>query len=72
MVEADGGTCDLASYGRYNGGFYHTKALADGSAHVATLVFSNFEARRNVSLIALVFTACDFAMAFYTHCSLCV
>ena len=51
MVEADGGTCDLASYGRYNGGFYHTKALADGSAHVATLVFSNFEARRHISRV---------------------
>ena len=49
MVEADGGTCDLASYGRHNGGFYHTKALADGSAHVATLVFSNFEARRRIT-----------------------
>ena len=49
MVEAGGGTCDLASYGRYNGGFYHTKALADGSAHVATLVFSNFEVRRHIT-----------------------
>lgn len=43
MVEADGGTCDPASYGKHNGGFFHTKALADRSADVATLIFYNFE-----------------------------
>jgi ABC-type nitrate/sulfonate/bicarbonate transport system substrate-binding protein len=43
MVEADGGTCDVSSYGKYNGGFYHTRTLESGDAHVATLVFYNFE-----------------------------
>ena len=43
MVEADGGTCDLSSYGKHNGGFYHTAALESGAADVATLIFYNFE-----------------------------
>ena len=43
MVEADGGSCDIASYGKHNGGFYHVKALQDKAAAVATLVFYNFE-----------------------------
>lgn len=43
MVEADGGSCDLASYGKHNGGFYHTKALQEKSAELATLIFYNFE-----------------------------
>ncbi|EKX35994.1 putative NMT1/THI5 thiamine [Guillardia theta CCMP2712] len=44
MVRADGkADCDLSSYGRYNGGFYHTDALLSGKADVATLVFWNFE-----------------------------
>ena len=28
MVEADGGSCELSSYGKHNGGFYHTKVAA--------------------------------------------
>jgi len=43
MVEADGGSCDVASYGKYNGGFDHVGALAEGKADVATLIFANFE-----------------------------
>ena len=43
MVEADGGSCDLASYGKHNGGFYHTAALESKAADVATLIFYNFE-----------------------------
>lgn len=43
MVEADGGSCDLASYGKHNGGFFHTAALAERKAEVATLIFYNFE-----------------------------
>lgn len=43
MVEADGGSCDLASYGKHNGGFFHTAALAERKADVATLIFYNFE-----------------------------
>jgi putative hydroxymethylpyrimidine transport system substrate-binding protein len=43
MVEADGGTCDVASYGKHNGGFDHVGALASGKADVATLIFANFE-----------------------------
>lgn len=44
MVLADGKTdCDLDSYGKYNGSFFHTDALQSGKADVATLVFWNFE-----------------------------
>lgn len=43
MVEADGGSCDVSSYGRFNGGFYHTRTLESRAADVATLVFYNFE-----------------------------
>ena len=43
MVRADGGECDVASYGKHNGGFYHTSALEQGDAELATLVFYNFE-----------------------------
>lgn len=44
MVEADGGpTGTEDGYGRVNNSFYHTDALADGKADVATLVFHNFE-----------------------------
>lgn len=43
MVEADGGSCDVASYGKHNGGFFHTDALMSGAADVATLIFYNFE-----------------------------
>ncbi|GMH59497.1 hypothetical protein TrRE_jg8126 [Triparma retinervis] len=43
MVEADGGVCDVESYGKFNNGFYHTDALKGGNADVATLMFYNFE-----------------------------
>ncbi len=44
MVEADGGpTGTEDGYGRVNNSFYHTDALADDKADVATLVFHNFE-----------------------------
>mmetsp|Transcript_29579 Transcript_29579/g.65157 ORF Transcript_29579/g.65157 Transcript_29579/m.65157 type:complete len:341 (-) Transcript_29579:219-1241(-) len=44
MVEADGKLdCDIESYGKYNGGFYHTDAIQSGNADVATLIFWNFE-----------------------------
>ena len=43
MVEADGGSCDIESYGKYNGGFFHTDALESGNADLATLIFWNFE-----------------------------
>lgn len=44
MVKADGKTdCDVSSYGKYNGGFFHTDALQSGKADVATLIFWNFE-----------------------------
>merc|ERR1719464_732153 len=44
MVKADGKLdCDLNSYGKYNGGFFHTDALQSGKADVATLIFWNFE-----------------------------
>ncbi|KAL7567452.1 hypothetical protein ACA910_021409 [Epithemia clementina (nom. ined.)] len=44
MVEADGKLdCPLDSYGKYNGGFYHTNAIKDGNADLATLIFWNFE-----------------------------
>ena len=44
MVRADGKLdCDLDSYGKHNGGFFHTNALQSGKADVATLIFWNFE-----------------------------
>eukprot|EP00536_Pseudo-nitzschia_multiseries_P002972 jgi/Psemu1/318043/estExt_fgenesh1_pm.C_420005 len=44
MVEADGKMdCDINSYGKFNGGFYHTDAIESRNADVATLIFWNFE-----------------------------
>ena len=43
MVKADGKDCDINSYKKYNGGFFHTDALQSGKADVATLIFWNFE-----------------------------
>ena len=44
MVEADGGPAGTETgYERVNNSFYHTDALAEGKADVATLVFYNFE-----------------------------
>jgi len=43
MVEADGGTFDPDAASLVNNGFYHTDALAEDKADVATLVFYNFE-----------------------------
>jgi ABC-type nitrate/sulfonate/bicarbonate transport system substrate-binding protein len=43
MVEADGGMFDPEAVTPVNNGFYHTDALADGKADVATLAFYNFE-----------------------------
>lgn len=43
MIDADGGDWDLEEFGRVNNSFYHTDALAEGKADVATLVFYNFE-----------------------------
>lgn len=44
MVKADGKLdCDLESYGKYNGGFYHNDALQSDKADLATLIFWNFE-----------------------------
>ena len=43
MIEADGGSYDPDAFTPVNRGFYHTDALADGDADVATLAFYNFE-----------------------------
>jgi len=44
MAEADGGSCNIDEVLEpVNEGFYHTKALQDGKADVATLIFYNFE-----------------------------
>jgi putative hydroxymethylpyrimidine transport system substrate-binding protein len=45
MVKSDGGgvDCDISSYGKYNGGFFHTDAIQQGKADLATLIFWNFE-----------------------------
>jgi putative hydroxymethylpyrimidine transport system substrate-binding protein len=44
MVQADGKMdCPLDSYQKYNGGFFHTDAIASGNANLATLIFWNFE-----------------------------
>jgi len=43
MIEADGGEADPGAFTSVNNGFYHTDALADDKADVATLAFYNFE-----------------------------
>ncbi|MGM0556408.1 MAG: ABC transporter substrate-binding protein [Myxococcota bacterium] len=43
MIEADGGEFDPEDFEPVNNGFYHTDALLDGKADVATLAFFNFE-----------------------------
>lgn len=43
MINADGGDWDADDFGRVNNSFYHTDALEEGMAEVATLVFYNFE-----------------------------
>jgi len=44
MVKADGKLdCDITSYGKHNGSFFHTDALQSNKADVATLIFWNFE-----------------------------
>lgn len=44
MVEADGGDCDIDKFLEpVNEGFYHTNALKNEKADVATLIFYNFE-----------------------------
>ena len=43
MIEADGGSYDPDAFTPVNRGFYHTDALADDDADVATLAFYNFE-----------------------------
>jgi ABC-type nitrate/sulfonate/bicarbonate transport system substrate-binding protein len=43
MIEADGGTCDPDALTPVNNSFYHTDALAEDKADVATLTFYNFE-----------------------------
>lgn len=44
MAEADGAVCDVDTMLEpVNEGFYHTNALKDGKADVATLIFYNFE-----------------------------
>ena len=43
MVKADcKHDCGLDSYGKHNGGFFHTDALQSGKADVATVIFWNF------------------------------
>ncbi|PEN12226.1 ABC transporter substrate-binding protein [Longibacter salinarum] len=43
MIETDGGTYDVEDFTPVNKGFYHTDALAEDEADVATLAFYNFE-----------------------------
>ena len=43
MIEHDGGTANPDEFVPVNNSFYHTDALADDKADVATLVFYNFE-----------------------------
>ena len=44
MVKADGkNDCNIDSYKKHNGGFFHTDAIQSGKADVATLIFWNFE-----------------------------
>jgi ABC-type nitrate/sulfonate/bicarbonate transport system substrate-binding protein len=43
MVEFDGGSCNETEIIPVNEGFFHTKALMEDKADVATLIFANFE-----------------------------
>lgn len=43
MIEADGGKYDPTSLSPVNNGFFHTSALIEDKADVATLAFYNFE-----------------------------
>ena len=43
MIEADGGEYDPEDFEPVNNGFYHTDALIEDKADVATLAFYNFE-----------------------------
>lgn len=43
MIEADGGECDVEDFTPVNNSFYHTDALLEDKADLATLVFYNFE-----------------------------
>lgn len=43
MIEADGGQARLGDFERVNNSFYHTDALIEDKADLATLVFYNFE-----------------------------
>lgn len=43
MIEADGGEWDADDFERVNNSFYHTDALIEDKADVATLAFYNFE-----------------------------
>jgi ABC-type nitrate/sulfonate/bicarbonate transport system substrate-binding protein len=43
MVEFDGGSCKETEIIPVNEGFFHTKALMEDKADVATLIFANFE-----------------------------
>ncbi|NBB99301.1 MAG: ABC transporter substrate-binding protein [Bacteroidetes bacterium] len=43
MIAADGGSADLDDFTLVNNSFYHTDALAEDKADVATLAFFNFE-----------------------------
>ena len=44
MVKADGKLdCDISSYKKHNGSFFHIDALQSNAADVATLIFWNFE-----------------------------
>jgi len=43
MIDEDGGEWEPEAFGRVNNSFYHTDALEEDLADVATLVFYNFE-----------------------------
>ncbi len=43
MIAADGGDADAAEFEPVNNGFYHTDALIEDKADLATLAFYNFE-----------------------------
>ena len=43
MVGSDGGLCNLEDFIPVNNGFYHSDALLEDKADVATLIFQNFE-----------------------------
>lgn len=69
MIEADGGDCDREAFEPVDNGFYHTEALVEGMADVATLAFYNFEVleARHLGHEASFFALKDWGVPDFCH-----